>query len=412
MISPNIDGVTAQRPMPDGSIQVLPVPGKKRDDSLHPLKPQYPIPELTLTIDNSRVMLNASNTAGFIVSVPSKSPVTVSPGKTYTIGPDTILLQGSALVEDGKTALLPVNSASKISATSSSGQKARSSSIRGASTFRTSTRFQNSSSLSRSSSTSISNSTGGPFSNSSTRFSRSSTSRPVGIPTRGPSSNSSTGVSRSSKSGSSSSKTSSSASRPLSISSSSSPLHSNSSSQALTGSKTSSSASKGSSSRSSSTRSSSRSTRAKTGSQSITSSQTSQAVRGSWSDTQTSSASLFFLNIPTQTITSGPQQTSNGALLGALFIGLHTNRQWLTNNDLKSQFIDDVSKVKDQTEGLLKNLPVKVPDISNCHNTKRKRSTGARISERRLRQFLERGIIGSIIGGAEVRNCSIFNSPS
>jgi hypothetical protein len=88
IISPTIQGAPAQRPMQDGSIQVL-TPAtkpKKRDADgvFHPLK--YRNLNVTLTIDNATVVVNPSNTAGFVVSVPSASPVTISSGRAYTIG--------------------------------------------------------------------------------------------------------------------------------------------------------------------------------------------------------------------------------------------------------------------------------------------------------------------------------------
>jgi hypothetical protein len=48
---------------------------------------------------------------------------------------------------------------------------------------------------------------------------------------------------------------------------------------------------------------------------------------------------------------------------------------------------------------MLSKLPVMVPDISDCHNTKLRRSTGARI--------FERNVVGATVKGAKVRKFSL-----
>jgi hypothetical protein len=82
-------------------------------------------------------------------------------------------------------------------------------------------------------------------------------------------------------------------------------------------------------------------------------------------------------------------------LLGGLFFGLQTNRKWLTDPNLKSQYLQDVKRTQDEATSLFNDLASK-PDMSGCSNTKRKRNA---LSERQLRSLLlDRSIIGSIAG--------------
>jgi hypothetical protein len=80
-------------------------------------------------------------------------------------------------------------------------------------------------------------------------------------------------------------------------------------------------------------------------------------------------------------------------LLGGLFLGRQANRQLLKDPKLRSQYIDDVKKTKDETLALFNDLDVKPPETA-CSNTIRKRGA---ISERQLRSLLRnRSIISSI----------------
>lgn len=98
---------------------------------------------------------------------------------------------------------------------------------------------------------------------------------------------------------------------------------------------------------------------------------------------------------PTQTEAPEAQNT-DAILLGGLFLALQTNRRWLTDSNLKSQFLDAVDKTQKETLALLNNLDVKPPDTPDCTNTKRKRDGSMRLSEKQLRDLIDRGIIGSI----------------
>ncbi|TVY58845.1 hypothetical protein LCER1_G001653 [Lachnellula cervina] len=116
-----------------------------------------------------------------------------------------------------------------------------------------------------------------------------------------------------------------------------------------------------------------------------------------WSDEEStlSPASFTWFNVPTTTIPDAAE-TSEAVFLGGLFFALQSNRKWLTDDKLRSQYLDDVKKSKDETLALLDDLDVKPPDIPDCKNTKRKRS-GPALSERQLRALLnDRSIISSI----------------
>jgi hypothetical protein len=108
---------------------------------------------------------------------------------------------------------------------------------------------------------------------------------------------------------------------------------------------------------------------------------------GSWTDTNTPTPiSLSFLDLPTGTIAPS-EQTSDAILLTGLFFALKNNRKWLTDPKLKSQYIENVMEVKDQTLALFNKLDVNIPE-PDCSITKRKREEN-RISERQLRNFLQ-----------------------
>jgi hypothetical protein len=135
MISPKENGPQAQRPMKDGSIQALGETSKrKRDLDLHPrarghLQPWRRDPNITLTLDNTTVILNASNTAGFVFTESgSTKPVTISTGMEYTIGTDVIELESAGVVYDHSTLSFPPAVSASASATTSSASSSASAS--------------------------------------------------------------------------------------------------------------------------------------------------------------------------------------------------------------------------------------------------------------------------------------------
>ncbi|EPE24769.1 hypothetical protein GLAREA_08622 [Glarea lozoyensis ATCC 20868] len=98
--------------------------------------------------------------------------------------------------------------------------------------------------------------------------------------------------------------------------------------------------------------------------------------------------------IPTNTILDGPAETSEAALIGGLFIALRSNRHWLTDPKLKSQYIENIKRVLDNTAALLGSFEVQPPDVPDCSNTKRKRSAS---SEKQLMALLhDRSLISGV----------------
>ncbi|KUJ15840.1 uncharacterized protein LY89DRAFT_734986 [Mollisia scopiformis] len=81
---------------------------------------------------------------------------------------------------------------------------------------------------------------------------------------------------------------------------------------------------------------------------------------GTWTDLSTTAASFVWFDIPTATI-ADTTATSEAALLGNLFFALQANRHLLTDPKLKSQFLDDVEKTKDEALALFNDLDVKIP---------------------------------------------------
>ncbi|TVY40521.1 hypothetical protein LOCC1_G005334 [Lachnellula occidentalis] len=116
---------------------------------------------------------------------------------------------------------------------------------------------------------------------------------------------------------------------------------------------------------------------------------------GSWSDTTTPTPVDFtFFNIPTA-VMSDQAASSQAVLLGGLFFALQTNRKRLTDPKLKSQYVDDIKRTKDETQALFNDLGSKT-DMPGCSATKRKGKRNA-LSERQLRALLrDRSIIGSV----------------
>ena len=135
---------------------------------------------------------------------------------------------------------------------------------------------------------------------------------------------------------------------------------------------------------------------------SSTSSYSSASVSGSWSASQTQpTTSFIFPNIPSSTVT-GAAATSEAALVGGLFLALHADREWITDATLKSKYIENVKKVKDETSSLINDLDIKPPAPPECSKSKRKRNA---IPERKLRALLanrsalsERSLISGVTG--------------
>lgn len=119
------------------------------------------------------------------------------------------------------------------------------------------------------------------------------------------------------------------------------------------------------------------------------------AFSGTWSTVPSASSIAFgWVDIPTQTI-SDSEATSEAVLVGGLYLALQSNRQWITDPKLKSQYLTNVERTKDETSALLNDLKVKPPPAPpGCSNTKRKRNA---ISEKEVRALLRnRGLLGGI----------------
>ncbi|KAF4627771.1 hypothetical protein G7Y89_g10378 [Cudoniella acicularis] len=115
---------------------------------------------------------------------------------------------------------------------------------------------------------------------------------------------------------------------------------------------------------------------------------------GTWSASSTASPVAFtWFDIPTTTI-SDTAATSEAVFLGGLFFALQANRQWITDATLRSQYIDDVKKTKDEVIALWNSLSVQPPADPECSNTKKKRNL---MSEKKLRSLLrERSLISGL----------------
>lgn len=77
-----------------------------------------------------------------------------------------------------------------------------------------------------------------------------------------------------------------------------------------------------------------------------------------------------------------------------MFFAIHANRNHITDSKFKQQYIDNIKKVKQETDSLFSSLKVKpVPD-TDCSNLKRKRNA---VTERDLRLLIsKRGIISGL----------------
>ncbi|KAE8445910.1 hypothetical protein EG329_012689 [Mollisiaceae sp. DMI_Dod_QoI] len=107
---------------------------------------------------------------------------------------------------------------------------------------------------------------------------------------------------------------------------------------------------------------------------------------GSWSDTTIPTlVSLSFIDLPTGTVAPS-EQTSDAVLLQGLFSALKNSREWLTDPKLRSQYIENVKEVKDQTLALFNKMDVNIPE-PDCSSTSRKRGENT-ISERQLKDVL------------------------
>jgi len=97
--------------------------------------------------------------------------------------------------------------------------------------------------------------------------------------------------------------------------------------------------------------------------------------------------------MPTSTI-SDAAATTEAVLIGNLLAGLRSNRQWVTDPKLRSEYIDNVKKTKDETLALFNDLNVKPDPDPECSKTKRKRNA---VSERKLRSLLrDRSLISGL----------------
>lgn len=142
----------------------------------------------------------------------------------------------------------------------------------------------------------------------------------------------------------------------------------------------------------------------------------SPSFSGTWTDKSTQSStptSVVFgwFDIPTTTV-ADTAATSEGVLLGGLFLALKGNRLWLTDPNLKSQYINDVKKTKDEALALFNDLSVKPPEAP-CSNTKKKRNV---LSERKLRtllrgrdviQSMESSIVDAVGNAAKLISCGL-----
>ncbi|RDL42545.1 uncharacterized protein BP5553_02524 [Venustampulla echinocandica] len=120
---------------------------------------------------------------------------------------------------------------------------------------------------------------------------------------------------------------------------------------------------------------------------------------GTWSASPTTIPvpSIWF-TVPTASIPA-PTATSEAVALGALFLALHANRQWVTDVKLRSQYIENIKKTKDKTLALFNSLDVKPPSAPDCSSTTRKRNV---IPEEKLNSLLRnRGLLSGIINVAK-----------
>ncbi|RDL39487.1 uncharacterized protein BP5553_03827 [Venustampulla echinocandica] len=130
---------------------------------------------------------------------------------------------------------------------------------------------------------------------------------------------------------------------------------------------------------------------------------------GTWSASPTASTVGFPIFIAPTTTISDTAATSEAALLGGLFFALSSNRQWVTDAKLRSQYIDSVKKTKDETIALFGALKVKPPADPACSNTKRKRSVISEVEPRALlaNRSLISGITDLIGDAAKLVSCAL-----
>ena len=77
----------------------------------------------------------------------------------------------------------------------------------------------------------------------------------------------------------------------------------------------------------------------------------------------------------------------------SLFFAIYSSRNHITDSEFKQQYIDDVKKVKQETDSLFNSLKVKPVADKDCSNLKRKRTA---ITEQDLRLLISKR---SIISG-------------
>ncbi|GAW22646.1 hypothetical protein ANO14919_121880 [Xylariales sp. No.14919] len=86
-----------------------------------------------------------------------------------------------------------------------------------------------------------------------------------------------------------------------------------------------------------------------------------------------SSTDFPSFNIPTETITSGPAETSESVAIVPVFLYLWSERLILQDEKLKQQYIDDVKKTRGNTHALLDHLKDKPPARPECKRTSLKK---------------------------------------
>ncbi|KAL8788495.1 MAG: hypothetical protein Q9195_007272 [Heterodermia aff. obscurata] len=116
-------------------------------------------------------------------------------------------------------------------------------------------------------------------------------------------------------------------------------------------------------------------------------------VSGTWSLTATEpTVALPSYDPPSSTI-AGAAATSEAVQLSGLFFAIYANRNHITESNFKQQYIDNVKKVKQETDSLFNSLKDKAIPDPDCSNLKRKRNA---VTDRDLRLLASKR---SIISG-------------
>ena len=133
------------------------------------------------------------------------------------------------------------------------------------------------------------------------------------------------------------------------------------------------------------------------------------AYTGSFSASLTVPTEVFPSFLAPSTTVAGSAATSEAALLGALFLALQANRQWITDPKLKSQYLDNVKISRGETLAFFNDLGIKPPADPQCSDKKRKRTPS---SEKKLRSLVsERNLISGftdLVGDvAKLLSCAV-----